>query len=232
MIKVQVVLGLLSSLLAASVLGQTCGGFTDVEGVPAEAPFCNNIEWLKNRSITLGCGGTDYCPAANVRRDAMAAFMNRLGAALSPTVVVVDGAPPTFTLQVEMIHDIVCKTTGLIAAAPYPRLAVVHGHTSLLFDAAGEYGQRLMYSTDSSVSFAPFDVHSQDGSSSGVVFANASSSTALPLVANTQYDFGIGLFSISGSATTTTKLVMGTTVGSHCQLMVEVFNQDGTSSPF
>jgi hypothetical protein len=140
--------------------------------------------------------------------------------------------PPTFTLQVETIHDIVCKTTGLIAAAPYPRLAVVHGHTSLLFDAAGEYGQRLMYSTDSSVSFSPFDVHSQDGSSSGVVFANASSSTALPLVANTQYDFGIGLFSISGSATTTTKMVMGTTVGSHCQLMVEVFNQNGTSSPF
>jgi hypothetical protein len=179
----------------------------------------------------LGCGSGMYCPADDVRRDQMAAFMNRLGAALSPTVTVIDDAPGTFTLSVETTTVGICKT-GLLASAPYPRLAVVHGHTSLLFDAPGEYGQHLMYNTDGSGTFTFFDTFSQDGSSSGVVLANASSSATLALAANTQYDFGIGLFSISGSATTTTKKVLGNTVGTHCQLMVEIFNQNGTSSPY
>ncbi len=32
------------------------------------ANYCTNTEWLKNRNVTLGCVGTNYCP--NDRRDA------------------------------------------------------------------------------------------------------------------------------------------------------------------
>ena len=41
----------------------------------------------KNRAITTGCTSTTlYCPTDNVSRLAMAAFMNRLGDALTPEV--------------------------------------------------------------------------------------------------------------------------------------------------
>ena len=57
---------------------QTCTPFTDVA---ASDGFCGNIQWMYNRAVTLGCtapqGQTWYCPADFVRRDPMAAFMNR-----------------------------------------------------------------------------------------------------------------------------------------------------------
>jgi len=56
-------------------LAQTCTPFTDVL---ASSAFCTNIQWLYNRGITLGCAAGKYCPADLVRRDQMAAFLNRL----------------------------------------------------------------------------------------------------------------------------------------------------------
>lgn len=55
---------------------QNCAPFTDVL---ASSSFCSNIQWLHNRAITLGCAPNLYCPADFVRRDQMAAFLNRLG---------------------------------------------------------------------------------------------------------------------------------------------------------
>jgi hypothetical protein len=58
-----------------------CAGFTDVDDGNA---FCANVHWMKNRSITLGCTPTTYCPDEVVSRLSMAAFMNRLADALAP----------------------------------------------------------------------------------------------------------------------------------------------------
>ena len=61
---------------------QPCAGFTDVSGTSS---FCPNVEWLKNRAITVGCtSATLYCPNDPVTRLSMAIFMNRLGVALTP----------------------------------------------------------------------------------------------------------------------------------------------------
>jgi hypothetical protein len=57
-----------------------CSAFTDVPGTSA---FCASVEWLKNREVTLGCVAGQYCPGADVTRLAMAAFMQRLGTALT-----------------------------------------------------------------------------------------------------------------------------------------------------
>ena len=65
-----------AGLLATSATAQNCAPFTDVL---ASDTFCSNIQWMYNRSITLGCATNQYCPAQFVRRDQMAAFMNRLG---------------------------------------------------------------------------------------------------------------------------------------------------------
>lgn len=65
-------------------LGQFCVNFVDV---PASDEFCEEIEWIKNRGVTLGCTATEYCPNNNVLRSQMAAFMNRLGNVLQPTIL-------------------------------------------------------------------------------------------------------------------------------------------------
>ena len=58
----------------------TCSGFADIA---ASNPFCSNVAWLRNRSITLGCTTTTYCPSDAVQRLTMAAFLARLGAVFS-----------------------------------------------------------------------------------------------------------------------------------------------------
>jgi S-layer family protein len=43
--------------------------------VPASSPFCRWIEELARRGVVAGCGGGNYCPAANVSREQMAVFV-------------------------------------------------------------------------------------------------------------------------------------------------------------
>ncbi|MGH2446545.1 MAG: S-layer homology domain-containing protein [Candidatus Limnocylindria bacterium] len=52
-------------------------GFDDV---PNSNPFHGDIDALVDNGVTAGCGSGNYCPKANVTREQMAAFMNRLGA--------------------------------------------------------------------------------------------------------------------------------------------------------
>ena len=68
-------------VVAPVALAAPCGGFTDVDDTnPAHAPFCDSVEWMKNRGITLGCTSTTlYCPNDPVSRLQMAAFLYRLG---------------------------------------------------------------------------------------------------------------------------------------------------------
>ncbi len=71
-----------SLVMAGPASAAPCAGFTDVDSASG---FCPNVEWLKNRSITLGCtSATLFCPGDAVSRLAMAAFLNRLGDALQP----------------------------------------------------------------------------------------------------------------------------------------------------
>jgi hypothetical protein len=43
--------------------------------VPASSPFCKWIEELARRNVVTGCGGGNYCPAANVTREQMVVFL-------------------------------------------------------------------------------------------------------------------------------------------------------------
>ena len=46
-------------LVSGPALAQSCVGFTDVQ---SNDPFCDEVEWLKNRQITLGCtSATLFC---------------------------------------------------------------------------------------------------------------------------------------------------------------------------
>ena len=48
--------------------------------VPNSNAFHADIDALVDTGVTAGCGSGRYCPKANVTREQMAAFMNRLGA--------------------------------------------------------------------------------------------------------------------------------------------------------
>ena len=71
-----VALGLVLSLLlvgAPSLAAPLSGTFSDDDGNMHEP----NIQAIAQEGITLGCGGTRYCPAVTVRRDEMASFLAR-----------------------------------------------------------------------------------------------------------------------------------------------------------
>ena len=58
---------------ALGLTGEAPDAFTDDEGNTHEA----NIDRIAAEGITGGCGGTNYCPAASVKRDQMASFLAR-----------------------------------------------------------------------------------------------------------------------------------------------------------
>lgn len=60
--------------------------------VPNSNPFHGDIDALVDSGITAGCGSGNYCPKANVTREQMAAFMNRLGALAPGKTPVVNAA--------------------------------------------------------------------------------------------------------------------------------------------
>jgi len=62
--------------VSTAAVAAPCAGFTDVDDSNA---FCVNVEWMKNRGITLGLTPTLFGPDAAVTRLQMAAFMYRLG---------------------------------------------------------------------------------------------------------------------------------------------------------
>jgi len=108
------------ALLAPLAHAAPCAGFTDVD---SSSGFCPNVEWIKNRSITLGCtSATLYCPDAVVSRIAMAAFMNRLGTALTPVHIRVE-SPLAGPLDPDL-GPVVCATADFEAAS-FPRSAYV-----------------------------------------------------------------------------------------------------------
>jgi Bacterial Ig-like domain (group 3) len=64
-----------------------CAGFSDINSAD---PFCPSVDWIRSRGITQGCTASTYCPSNAVTRLAMAAFLARLGTALTPAVLTVD----------------------------------------------------------------------------------------------------------------------------------------------
>jgi hypothetical protein len=133
-------------------LAGNCFGFSDV---PTASPFCNATEWLANRGVTLGCTAGTYCPNDNVTRAQMALFMNRLGVALTPSLV--EGCcGANDVLDVDTNPVAVCTTSDYTATA-FPRHAVVT--VSFAGDANAAMGAfaDLAYSVDGGTTWALFD---------------------------------------------------------------------------
>jgi S-layer homology domain len=94
-------LSLVFALLPCIAQAAPCSGFSDVDSASG---FCPNVDWLRNRGVTLGCTATTYCPDEPVTRLQMAAFMNRLGTAFTPMILYANASGPvTFTNSIGYI---------------------------------------------------------------------------------------------------------------------------------
>jgi glucose/arabinose dehydrogenase len=91
-----------------------CGGFADVASTDGH---CNAVEWMRNRSITLGCGGASYCPGEPVIRASMALFQQRLGGVLSPLLGYTEATGGALALAA---RELVCAGAD-VPAASHPR---------------------------------------------------------------------------------------------------------------
>jgi hypothetical protein len=209
-----------AALLTTSVASAApCAGFVDVLDTSG---FCKNVDWLKNRSITLGCTDvTHYCPTDPVSRLAMAAFMNRLGTALTPLHFRKDVAVGALDLDANVV---VCQTSD-IAVTGFPRRAFADLTFSGTATADVSFAVDLAMSTDGGATWTMLNANPNRGS------VPANQWGGLSDVGSVDVDVGqtvrFGAQASRGGIAGATDLT-----DSRCELRVLVYSRDGTSSPF
>lgn len=218
--KCMVLLSLAFASLPA--FGQTCAGFSDV---PASHPFCANIEWIKNRAVTGGCASNPlrYCPDDSVPRTQMAAFMNRLGNALTPFILRTIDAGFNGTYDPSAVG---CISAPFPITDPvdYPRQASFAA-TLMNFNAASPktvQGQ-LVYSTDSGATWL------STGDAIMWQTIDPAERTTLALVGG-PLDLNVG--STYTFAIRTTTNAPAVSVSGECQLNVRIESRTSSTSPF
>ena len=217
----RIALAMAALALAPLAVAAPCAGFTDVDSASVSASFCQNVEWLKNRQVTLGCTTTSYCPDASVSRLQMAAFMNRLGTALTPALLPVDTAPGAIDVDA---NAVVCPTDAYVVTG-FPRRAYVDvafsGHATADVGLAAD----IVMSVDGGASWANVNSVPNRG------FVRANRWGAFGDIAFV--DLAVGQSVRWGVRTTRAGFPGNTQLSdSRCQLRVLVFNRNGTASPF
>jgi hypothetical protein len=203
--------------LSGAAVGAPCAGFSDVDSTHA---FCPNVEWMKNRSITLGCTSTTaFCPNDPVSRLAMAAFMNRLGTALTAQQLLVDTTTGTIDLD---LSPVVC-TTNAYTVTGYPRRAVVdlafagQAPTSLDFTAD------LVVTANNGSTWTSLNTAPSRVSVAGGQWGSIANLAVRDLDVGQSVRFGVRMSRAAGS---------GDLTSARCNLRVQVGNRDAASSPF
>lgn len=204
------------TMLATPSLAAPCAGFTDVDSADG---FCPDVEWVKNRGVTLGCAAGLYCPNSNVLRSQMAAFLNRLGNALEP--VFLHKAQAGQAAAVNAATRI-CTTTPVVITG-YPRVASPVG--SMMYAAAGpasNWTARLVYSTDGGTVWNNWsDLETTGGSANNVYTSMSPTAGAVILDVGQTVAFAIQPTNFASIAT-----------DAGCALTVRLDSHTGASSPF
>jgi hypothetical protein len=221
----------LAALCAAApqAWAAACTGASGFDDVQSSNQFCTNIQWIKNRGITLGCnpGGTEYCPTQAVNREQMAAFMNRLADVVIPSVLTNTAA--TAAVDIDRLDTDpaahLCQVQ--VAAAGYPRRAIVYAQFSGL--ATGSL--QVFATTSASVNGGAFALTAPAGigmraHATGAVWTNVTQTASVDLDAGSAYTLAFFVeraFEDAGSADFSE---------GRCNMTVQVFSRTGTSAPF
>ena len=204
-----------------------CSGAPPFTDVSALANYCTNTEWLKNRNVTLGCIGTNYCPNDVVTRGSMALFMNRLGVALSPELFAqVDAAPGALDLDLPSPGTLACQTSDYTVTG-YPRRILIVGTFAGLAAAALDYEHEIYSSTNGGTTwnFTNSNIN-RSGTSSGR-WISSTTQRVMDVDVGTTIRWAVRLDRSSGNLASTADFD-----DSRCFLTVTVFNRNGAASPF
>lgn len=205
-----------SLMFAAPNAQAQCAGFPDV----VNDGFCANVEWIKNRQVTLGCGGGAFCPYGTVTRLQMAAFMNRLGTALTPIQVRREAITGPMDPD---LNPVVCPTDAF-TVTNYPRRAFVDGALSALGAADAGFGATLVMSTNGGASWQPMNAEPSRGSVLAGQWSGVSDIAYADLDVGTSVTWGLRV-SRAGIASS------GDLSDGRCQLRSLVYSRDGSASP-
>lgn len=205
--------------MSAAAWAQSCAGFSDVGSAH---PQCSNVEWIRNRAITTGCAASLYCPNDFVTRLQMAAFMNRLGTALTPQQLVVDGALTAPQLDLDTA-PVACSTMPPYAVASYPRRALVDLSLSVQAGTSLDVTAIPVVSFNNGATWTPLAAAAGRGSVTAGQFGHVSGVAVRDLNVGESVRFGMQLSRAAGS---------GDLTGGACQLRVQIVSRDGASSPF
>ena len=230
-------------LTVAPAAAAPCAGFIDVDdSKPNHVPFCGNVAWMKNRQVTLGCAlSNSYCPDDTVIRIQMAAFMNRLGNALTPRNLTANNSGSTLNLDTP---NQLCAVSSALAPAEADFVRTAHGVAviaagcsstcpSFAPDAdapqdAGdlEYAIGIVESNDNGVNWSPISPLIAVSAGASVI---KTASVFLPpreLSPGAPRQWAIRVSRLAGSSATTD-------IGSWaCAMQVRVENRITTSPPF
>jgi beta-lactam-binding protein with PASTA domain len=207
-----------SAIALVVSLGLPCSEFDDVA---ATSGFCANVEWLKNREITLGCNATSYCPGSAVIRLAMAAFMNRLGDALTAVTFAIEQASLAFD---PATAQIVCAT-GEHDVAGFPRRAHVDAVARFLSSGNTGIVVEPVASTDGGATWVGLAAQTHRGSALAGRWSSLRALAHRDLAVDETIRFALRV-SRGGLPGT------GVIADGSCNLRVRIDNRNGGSSPF
>ena len=192
--------------------------------VLAASSSCSSVEWLKNRQVTLGCGGSLYCADGFVTRLQMALFMQRLADAVVQLPVATGASPGNATLTPAASANVHCATT--VALVGWPRAIAINGHASFRFaSGGGNVGMQLLYTDDGNTQnwkVVPSAQAMVAGSTSDF-YGSPSSSGVLIVPAGTPIKLGIGVFSVTGDTGI---------ADLRCNLTARIQSRTGSGTPF
>lgn len=215
---------LAACVVSAALIGRSgeaaaapCAGFTDVD---TSSAFCQNVEWIKNRKVTLGCTVTTYCPVDSVTRLQMAAFMNRLGTALTPLVVRTDAVSGALDLD---LSPVVCQS-AVQNIVDFPRRALVDATFSGTAATGVDVAMRVVWSADGGGTWQPLSTAQSVTYVPGAQWSSASDLGSLDLAVGGTARFGV---QVSRSGAGVTDLA-----DSRCQLRATIGSRDGAATPF
>src|SRR5688500_2655614 len=209
--------GLVLAIALSPAHAAPCSGFTDLD---TSSGFCGNVAWLKNRSITFGCTATTYCPGDSVSRLQMAAFMNRLGTALTPERLAADAAPGAINLDASTV---VCQTAEFVAT-DFERVAYADVTLSANAGAAVDFAADLVMSLDDGANWNNLNLFPNRG------FVPANRWSVLT-------DIGFANLAVGQGARWGVRVTRGGIAGgnnladSRCQLRVRVYGRDVSAPP-
>ena len=161
-----------------------CSTFTDVDSA---STFCANVLWIKNRLVTLGCLAGFYCPGDLVTRLQMAAFMNRLGTALTP--VVLSTAAQTGALALDA-QPVVCQTSDF-ATDTFERRAIVDASFSAHSASEVSFAASAVASFDDGATWVPLSATDDRGSAAAGQWGHVRARGVADLTAGQTVRFGV-----------------------------------------